>query len=228
MNILRMQPKNAVLFLGLCGIAALLAGCESARTDDPYFSEVPGITAPLVGGPVAVAPVGLPVRGTNPAEVVGRPRVGDTVTITFSGLDPSNQLPPHEERIKDDGTITLYLINSVVAAGKTSGELQREIQEKYRKYYPNLVVTVKVPDLFFSVGGEVRNPNKQPWTGEVTVTRAIQASGDFTDFANKKKVLLTRVDGTVIKVNCIEALENPQLDPKVMPGDKITVPRKWY
>lgn len=224
MKFLRSQPKNAWL-LALCAVAAMLVGCQSARVEDPYFSEIPS----YADGPAAAATVAAPaasVTDTNPIAQAGRFRVGDTVIVSFSGLD--TVIPVHEERIKDDGTITLHLINAVKVAGKTPGELQRELQERYKQYYTRLVVTVKWLDLYFFVGGEVRSPNKQLWTGELTVTQAIQASGDFTDFANKKKVQVTRTDGAVVKVNCIEALRNPQLDPKVLPGDKIHVPRRLW
>jgi len=31
--------------------------------------------------------------------------------------------------------------------------------------------------------------------GEITLTKAITSAGDFTDFANTKKIWLTRADG---------------------------------
>jgi hypothetical protein len=49
--------------------------------------------------------------------------------------------------------------------------------------------------------------------------------GDFTDFAGKRKVKLYRVNGKVETIDCKKALENPKLDPEVLPGDKIHVPR---
>jgi protein involved in polysaccharide export with SLBB domain len=61
----------------------------------------------------------------------------------------------------------------------------------------------------------------------ITVTKAIQTAGDFTEFANKKKVKLTRKDGSIYTVNCIKALEDPTQDLEVYPGDTIHVPRHW-
>ena len=52
---------------------------------------------------------------------------------------------------------------------------------------------------------------------------AIKAAGGFTDFANKKRVKLTRADGTTETVNCIKALEDPHLDLEVFPGDGIAL-----
>lgn len=230
MNCLRSHLKSAGLLLGLCGIAVALAGCGSALQDEPTFSEAPALTGPTATNPPSAAAAPPAVAGTTiAAPPAGRFRVGDVVAVIYSGLDPANLPPPHEERVNEDGTITLHLINSVVVLGKTPGELQKEIHGRYvPKYFNHIVITVGGLDLFYFVGGEVRAPSKQQWTGEVTVTRAIQGCGDFTDFANRKKVQLIRADGSIIKVNCIEALKNPQLDPKVSPGDKIHVPRRLW
>jgi protein involved in polysaccharide export with SLBB domain len=58
--------------------------------------------------------------------------------------------------------------------------------------------------------------------------KVIASAGGFTDFANKKKVKLTRVDGRTQIVNCPKALDNPSLDPEVYPGDTIHVPRRLW
>ncbi len=68
----------------------------------------------------------------------------------------------HEETIKEDGTITLPLIGSVYAVGKTAGELQNEIYTNYvPKYYVRLTVTVKSGDRVYYVGGEVKSPGSR-------------------------------------------------------------------
>jgi polysaccharide biosynthesis/export protein len=163
------------------------------------------------------------------SEMSVRFRVGDQVMVNFSGLPLAEPIAPHDERIKEDGTITLPLIGAVKAAGRTPGELQKIIQDLYvPKYYIRMTITVKSQELVYYVGGEVRNPGRQQYIGETTVTKAIQTAGDFTDFANKKKVRLTRADGKTSTVNCIKALADPSLDPQVFPGDKITVLRRLW
>ncbi|MEO6035590.1 MAG: polysaccharide biosynthesis/export family protein [Verrucomicrobiota bacterium] len=167
--------------------------------------------------------------GTGPGPVEDPPsielRVGETVRVIFSN-GSTTQIPPHEEQIKQDGTITLVQIGSVRAAGKTSGELQTELQKAYSKYYRDMNVTVQVPDRSYSVGGQVKAPDRKPYVGPTTVIKAIQSAGDFTDFANRKKVRLTRANGKSYIVNCIKALENPKLDLPVYPGDSIHVPQR--
>ena len=59
------------------------------------------------------------------------------------------------------------------------------------------------------MNGEVRAPSRQIYNSRITVLKAIASAGGFTDFANKKKVRLTRVDGRTQTVNCVKALDNP-------------------
>ncbi len=69
--------------------------------------------------------------------------IGDLVVVNLSGLPET--IPPHEERIKEDGTITLPYIGAVKAAEKTPGELQNEIHDLYvPKIYSHLTVTVTI------------------------------------------------------------------------------------
>lgn len=153
--------------------------------------------------------------------------IGDEVIVIFS----DSALQPHDERIKEDGTVTLQYVGAVKAAGKTPGELQKELQALYvPKYYQpgRLTVTVRTQERYYYVGGEVRMAGPKVYPGAMTVTKAIQTAGDFTDFANKKKITLTRVAGTTITVNWKKANKDPSQDPPVFPGDKIQVPRRWW
>jgi protein involved in polysaccharide export with SLBB domain len=64
--------------------------------------------------------------------------------------------------------------------------------------------------------------------GETDIVKAISAAGDFTDFANKRKVRLTTADGHTKIINVRKAIEDPQYDVPVYPGDKIFVPRRFF
>jgi protein involved in polysaccharide export with SLBB domain len=178
----------------------------------------------------STAPTPVPAAGgTQPnAEntEVARFHVGETLSVILSGIpDP---IDPHEETIKEDGNINLSLVGSVKAVGKTAGELQTEIHDLYvPKYYVRLTVVVKPGDLIYYVRGEVKQPGREIYIGETTVTKAITSASDFTDFASHN-VKLIRANGEVIKVDVDKALEDPELDPKVYPGDQIVVPRRIF
>jgi polysaccharide export outer membrane protein len=226
----RKIAARLLVLSGIIGSGILLNGCAwFGGHDQPVFVSVPGLpgstnamTAPgETTAPVVAAPL------LSESELGNRFQAGDLVNVVFSGIEPPPQ--PHEERIKDDGTITLPLIDQVVATNKTPGELQKEIHDRYvPRFYRNLTITVKSQDQFYYVGGEVRVPNRLPYLGSITVLKAIQSMGGFTDFANKKKVKITRANGHIDSVNCLKALEDPRLDLPVYPGDNIYVPRRLW
>jgi polysaccharide export outer membrane protein len=206
----------------------LATGCQ---TEKVIFSPVPGdVFGTETNSAALTSTGGVPATtGGLAANVKDADRfaVGDLVIVKFSGT--IEQIPQHEERIKDDGTITLTHIGAVQAAGKTPGELQKEIHDRYvPDYYRRLTVVVTGEQRVYYVGGQVRAPGRQVYLGTTTVTKAIQSAGDFTDFGAKTRVELTRADGKTVKVNCVKAAKDAALDLPVYPGDKIHVPlRDW-
>jgi protein involved in polysaccharide export with SLBB domain len=222
------QTKRMAQWLGMLLLTGLVvAGCATSEENRP-FSPLP----PDLAGSQGIAATN-PATATSPAtgglgsvwKDADRFAIGDLVTVKFSGtIDTIQQ---HEERIKGDGTITLYLIGPVKADGKTPGELQREIHDLFvPKYYKRLTVIVTGEQRVYYVGGQVRQPGRQVYLGATTVTKAIQSAGDFTDFAARKRVELTRADGKTITVDCVKAARDPSLDPPVFPGDKVNVPMR--
>jgi len=203
-------------------IVGLVAGCASTGEESKPFSPLPpGLDGPATNG----------VTGTNSSafsvltQSGGHFTINDQVTVKFTGT--VDQIPIHEERIKDDGTITLTLIGAVKAEGKSPGQLQKEIHDLYvPEYYKRLTVTVTGEQRVYSVGGQVKAPGRQVYIGTTTVTKAIQSAGDFTDFAAKRRVELFRADGKKFIIDCKKAAKDPTLDLQVYPGDKIDVPQR--
>ena len=196
------------------------------------FKDEPHVFSPVPVQPVPTQPV-TSVAATNGSSNLlissdsDKFAVADLVMVSFSGT--SSQIPqPHEERIKEDGKITLPLIGSVIAAGKSPGELQKDIRDAYSQYYKDLTVTVKSEQRMYHVGGEVRSPGRFPYLGPTTVIKAIQSAGDFTDFAKKTKVKVTRANGKTITVDCKKALKDPKLDIPIFPNDRIVVDRSIW
>jgi len=210
---------------GLLLAGLLFAGCQ-ATPEDPVFFSAPGEPLPLgaSGGGAAPADPRNEAANFQKGDIFQK---GELVIISFTGPE---LIPPHEESIKDDGTVTLQHIGAIKADGKTAGELQKEIQDLYvPKYYRWLNVTVKSQQRVYYIGGEVRQPGRQIYLGKTTLTRAIQSAGDFTDFARKTGVILLRADGkTRIKVNCKRLITHPEEDPEILPYDKIHVPKRWW
>lgn len=199
----------AIFFSGVALV--VFAGCLTGRMSDPG------------AGSSSTNALGTNKWDGQQAELL---RVGDLVKIDFSG--PSTAIPFHEENIKQDGTISLNLVGSVKAAGKSTGELQRELNEKYTNFFRNLTVTVRAQERFYSVGGEVKKENRQVYVGPTTLTRAIQSAEGFTDFANRRKIQITRESGKIEFVDWKKAIKNPRLDVPIYPGDSIIVTRTLW
>lgn len=153
-------------------------------------------------------------------------RVGDTVTITFSGMDP--EIPAHQEIIREDGTITLPDIGkSIVAAGKTSVELQKELLAEYQKKYRSPVFPYPSEQRYYYVTGEVTRPGPQLYLGETTLVQAIAAAGGPSEIADKRDILLRRVGRKPIHINFRKALEgDPKHNLLIAPGDTILMERQ--
>lgn len=154
-------------------------------------------------------------------------RTGDNVVINFTDLPLGSPLPEQRVRVKDDGSLTLPMNLSVVAAGKKIGVVEKEIRALFvPSLYNQMTVTLKADDRFYFVGGEVKNPSRQIFLGETTVLRAIQSSGDFTDFAKKGAVEIHRANGTIQIIDCKKARKDHRWDVPICPGDSINVPRR--
>ncbi|HEY3762400.1 MAG TPA: polysaccharide biosynthesis/export family protein [Verrucomicrobiae bacterium] len=189
------------------------------------------IVAGLLLAGCSTTPQDKPAQATAPSEIA-RFAIGDTVNVAFSGLPNGDPMmtQAHQEPIKEDGTISLPYIGSVVAAGKTAGELQTEIHDLYvPKYYFSLTVTVSPGDRVYYVGGEIKGDGRQLYVDGTTVTKAIQSAGGLTDFANHHNLKLIRAaTGQVVTVDYDQALQNPADDLPVYPNDQINVSKRLW
>lgn len=158
-------------------------------------------------------------------------RPGDTVKVTLVPPARATQLTlpeDHKVTIKEDGTIALPYFPTIPAAGKTTKELEKTIHDLYvPDYYKSLGVTVEPDTRFIFVGGEVNKNGRIEYIGAITVTQAVQAAEGFTEYANRKKIKLIRSTGKIETVNWSQAIDHPEKDLQVYPGDKIEVPRRW-
>ena len=155
-------------------------------------------------------------------------RPGDKVMIDFA--DNPSMPSPWPQTVREDGTITLPMNQTIVAAGKRKGELEQEIHGLYvPKLLRRLTVNVRPEERTYFVRGEVKQPGQRPHTGSITALKAISAAGDFTDFANRKRVEVIRADGQKVMLNARKALQNPsRYDVPVYPNDTVYVHRRFF
>jgi polysaccharide export outer membrane protein len=210
---------SAVLGLLLSGL--VLGGCATSDPPSGAFADMPGAAG---GSGATNTPAPTPALAVNGGDTL---HIGDPLVITFT--DCPNPPPAFTVRIGEDGTITLIWNQTFIASGKGRGELEREIRARYvPSIYRDLTVTIIQAERWYFVRGEVKSPNRYAYPGPTSVLKAIAAAGDFTEFASKTTVQLTRADGSKTTVNCLKAQKDPRLDPSIYPGDSIFVKRRIW
>ncbi len=195
----------------------VLTGCA---TNEPAYVPPPNVGVPpnLTLGPT------VHNNGTN----VSSPllRVGDLVIIEW--FDMPTQMLPFKDKVRDDGNLVLPYNVMVKAAGLTASQLQDEIRKAYvPSLFKHLTISVKTEERFYFVDGEVKQPNRHYYYGDMTVLRAINTSGGFTDFADKKKIELRRPNGEQYMIDYKKAMRNQKLDLPVYPSDQVIVHKRW-
>jgi protein involved in polysaccharide export with SLBB domain len=159
-------------------------------------------------------------------------KTGQSFGLRITGV-PSDEISVVSQKftISNAGTVRLpYLKIDLAAAGLNPTELARKIEAAYRaaEIYtqPSIQIDVSggVPgtggERFVSVIGEVKTPRSVTYTPGMTLLDAIAQSSGFTDFADTKKVKLTRGDKvTFHRLSGGEPAENIRLQP----NDIVTV-----
>jgi polysaccharide export outer membrane protein len=122
------------------------------------------------------------------------------------------------------GHITMPLIGSVQARGKTPAELAAAIAARLRNGYirePYVAAEIEAYRPFFILG-EVAAPGQYPFVPNMTIESAVAIAGGFSPRAKRDRVTVTHTDarGTVrLVVPTTTALS---------PGDTIVVGERWF
>lgn len=145
---------------------------------------------------------------------------GDRVQITVFGHEDLSG----EFEIDATGRLSLPLISDVAAQGLSLDELESAIVDELQPdYLINPRVTAQLLSLRpFYILGQVNNPGSYPYTGDMTIMRAVAVAGGFTPRARIKRIVIRRsMDGEEAE---IRAGENAV----VLPGDVIEVPERFF
>ncbi|MCW3796569.1 polysaccharide export protein [Sphingomonas sp. BN140010] len=101
-----------------------------------------------------------------------------------------------EGEVDAAGNLSMPLIGSVVAGGRTPAEVSTAIADKLRgRYLRNPQVTVNITKAVgqtVTVDGAVRDPGVYPVTGRMTLQQAIASAKGSSDLANLDNVVVFR------------------------------------
>lgn len=208
---------NCRLLLPIALLAfALLSSCA---TRDHSTSQAPTLSD-LAANPAQRSAQGIRLRS------------GDIIDVRLGGV-------PREEieqvtgtySVDTEGFVNVPQVGRIKASGLTQEAVQSAIEAAYRAkgIYSSPTVTVSVPPTarFVNVGGEVRMPQRVPYTPDLTILAAITAAGGFTEYASQNRVRLYR-DMESIPVNMRAIRKNPGNDIPLQPGDTIEVQRSFF
>ena len=165
---------------------------------------------------------------------------GDMVTLEIVE-DKEGGLP---RVVSAPGAIDVPSLGRVPVAGKTTTEASADIKRLLEAdYYYHATVrlnidrisSVPVRNGTVTISGQVRAPGPQEMLAQepLTLSVAIQKSGNFTEWANQKKVKLTRQVSGAPKTEEYDVEKiirdgNSNADPVLKDGDRVFVPKTWF
>jgi polysaccharide biosynthesis/export protein len=159
---------------------------------------------------------------------------GDTLNIiVWRNPELSMTVP-----VRPDGKVSAPLVDELVAQGKTSIEVAREIEKKLSTYVRDPVVTVIVTSFIgpFSeqirVVGEAARPQFLPYKQKMTLLDVMIAVGGLTDFAagNSATILRGSEDNKQYAVRLRDLIKRGDVSANVemRPGDILIIPQSFF
>jgi polysaccharide export outer membrane protein len=167
---------------------------------------------------VPVAYAAAPMPPTRDA--VYRLDAGDKLRVVVYGQEGLT----NSYAIGAGGTITVPLIGSVPARGRTPAELAAEIGARLRKGFirdPSVAVEIESYRPFFILG-EVAAPGQYPYVPNMSVESAVAIAGGFSPRAKRDHVTLTHTDNSG-SIRMVVPLGTP-----MNPGDTVLVGERWF
>jgi len=140
--------------------------------------------------------------------------------------------------VRPDGKIATPLIDEMVAQGKNSVEIARDIEKQLSKYVRDPVVTVIVTGFVgpyseqIRVVGEAAKPQFLPYKQKMTLLDVMIAVGGLTDFAagNDATILRSSEGNKQYSVRLKDLIKRGDVSANVemRPGDILIVPQSLF
>ena len=196
--------------VGMVSLAFALAGCAGmgAHPAAPVSASTPDYT--YIVGP------------------------GDMLNIIVWRSPELSQTVP----VRPDGQVSTPLVDGLLAQGKTSTEIARDIEKELSKYVRDPVVTVIVMGFVgpyseqIRVVGEAAKPQFLSYKQKMTVLDVLIAAGGLTDFADGNRATLVRAaEGNKrYTVRLDDLIRRGDIDANVdvLPGDILIIPQGWF
>ncbi|HIC66308.1 MAG TPA: hypothetical protein EYO87_09990, partial [Paracoccus sp.] len=119
-------------------------------------------------------------------------------------------------RVRSDGTISMHIVGTIPAAGRTPAKLEQEVEALLATAFSDsesvtLEVASYVPII---VSGDVENPGNVPFQAGIDVRSAVAISGGMADPAN--------LDNTSSRMRVSDELANAEVLSKRLAALQVT------
>jgi len=210
MNVVSRTWDRAVRWLVACVSIGLLAACSSTSDFPP---------APTLAATQDYTYIVGPLDNLN--------------IIVWRNPELSMSVP-----VRPDGKFSTPLIDELVAQGKNSVQIARDIEKNLEKYVRDPVVTVIVTgfvgpfDQQIRVVGEAAKPQALPFRQYMTLLDVMIAVGGLTDFADGNAATIMRTDegGKQYSVRLRDLIRRGDISANVQmkPGDILIIPQSFF
>jgi polysaccharide export outer membrane protein len=206
---------GSVGFFGRCLLLALAAA---------WLTGCAGTGAKLPPAPVAAA--------TPDYNYIVGP--GDNLNIiVWRNPELSLTVP-----VRPDGKVSTPLVDELVAQGKTSVQIARDVEQAIGKFVRDPIVTVIVTSFVgpyseqIRVVGEAAKPQALPYKQKMTLLDVMIAVGGLTDFAdgNGASILRASEGDKQYAVRIKDLIKRGDISANVemKPGDILIIPQGWF
>jgi polysaccharide export outer membrane protein len=220
----------------LCSLAALflLQGQGAWAQDNSPLPSIPRASA--VEQPADGTASSTVMRTNSMAVLDDKKRLGTDDFVSFRVVEDRDNVS-QRLRVNDNGELEVPYVGLVPAQGKTCKELAFNIKSALEKeYYYHATVILAVDKVSEKSRGKIyvygavksQGPQEIPTDETYTVSKAIIRAGGFGDFADKRKVKVTRKDGQDLVVDLKRIIEQGHAEDDVVlrPDDQIYVPQR--
>jgi polysaccharide export outer membrane protein len=208
----------------LAGPIALLGQDSSPMPTIPKATQVDPPTTSTV------------MRTNSMAVLDDKTRLGSNDFVSFRVVEDRDN-ESQRLRVNDNGELEVPYVGLVPASGRTCKELAHSVKGLLeREYYYHATVIIALDRVSEKSRGKVyvygnvkgQGPQEIPPDETYTVSKAIIRAGGFGDFADKKKIKLSRKNGQTVIVNLKRVIEEGHTDEDVVvqPDDQIFVPQR--
>ena len=140
--------------------------------------------------------------------------------------------------VRPDGKLSTPLVDELVAQGKTSVQIARDVEQAISKFVRDPIVTVIVTGFVgpyseqIRVVGEAAKPQALPFKQKMTLLDVMIAVGGLTDFADGNAASILRVSdgGKQYAVRIKDLIKRGDITANVemRPGDILIIPQGWF